>query len=142
MGFKPPLVDLYKLCMKLQPFIQHFVPHSSHKLRKKYYGPFPIIGKIGKVAYRFQLPPDAKIHNAFHVSLLKSAYASVDASLDLCASLVYAIPYPQAVLKRRIVKRRNQAATQWLIHWTWSSPADATWEYAKDIQARFLSLVS
>ncbi|KAF2297659.1 hypothetical protein GH714_001999 [Hevea brasiliensis] len=46
-------------------------------------------------------------------------------------------PYPQAIVDRRMVKRKNQTATQWLIHWKDVSPADATWEYADDIQLRF-----
>lgn len=36
-----------------------------------------------------------------------------------------------------MVKQRNQATTQWLIHWAGSSLADATWEFAKEIQAQF-----
>ncbi|KAF2294586.1 hypothetical protein GH714_012798 [Hevea brasiliensis] len=45
--------------------------------------------------------------------------------------------YPQAILDRRMVKRHNAAATQLLIHWRGLSPADASWEYADELQARF-----
>jgi hypothetical protein len=44
---------------------------------------------------------------------------------------------PQATMDRRIVKRKNQAATQVLIHWKGLSLADATWEYAEEIAAHF-----
>jgi hypothetical protein len=40
-------------------------------------------------------------------------------------------------MDRRIVKRKNQAATQILIHWRGFSLVDATWEYAEDIATRF-----
>ncbi|KAF2307439.1 hypothetical protein GH714_028620 [Hevea brasiliensis] len=35
-----------------------------------------------------------------------------------------------------MVKRHNAAATQLLIHWRGLSPADASWEYADELQAR------
>ena len=41
------------------------------KLKKKFIGPFKIIEKIGLQSYRVELPESYKIHNVFHVSLLK-----------------------------------------------------------------------
>ena len=43
-----------------------------HKgLVRKYEGPFPILGRVGKVSYKVELPPRLKIHPVFHVSNLK-----------------------------------------------------------------------
>ncbi|WRX27649.1 Integrase zinc-binding domain - like 10 [Theobroma cacao] len=42
------------------------------KLNSRYIGPFRIIERIGPVAYRLELPPELdRIHNIFHVSILK-----------------------------------------------------------------------
>ncbi|MCO5576152.1 hypothetical protein L7F22_029960 [Adiantum nelumboides] len=41
------------------------------KLDMRYYGPFQVCDKISDVAYRLKLPEGWKIHNAFHVSLLR-----------------------------------------------------------------------
>lgn len=58
--------------LKLQPYRQISVKQrASQKLAKRYYGPFCILRKIGSVAYELELPPSARIHPVFHVSLLK-----------------------------------------------------------------------
>ncbi|XP_073139055.1 uncharacterized protein [Henckelia pumila] len=42
------------------------------KLNPRYIGPFEILERIGTLAYRLALPPSlAKVHNVFHVSMLR-----------------------------------------------------------------------
>ncbi|MCO5605271.1 hypothetical protein L7F22_059451 [Adiantum nelumboides] len=41
------------------------------KLSNRFYGPFKIIGEVNDVTFRLELPSHWRIHNAFHVSLLR-----------------------------------------------------------------------
>ena len=49
---------------------------TKGKLSPRYIGPFEILERIGKVAYKLALPPELSlVHNVFHVSML-SKYIS------------------------------------------------------------------
>ncbi|GKB25670.1 putative reverse transcriptase domain-containing protein [Tanacetum coccineum] len=46
------------------------------KLNLRYVRPFKVLAKVGKVAYRLELPQElSKVHHTFHVSNLKKCYA-------------------------------------------------------------------
>lgn len=51
-----------------QPLVEQ---RNSNKLEHKYFEPFWVAAKIGKVAYKVDLPKTAKIYDVFHVSLFK-----------------------------------------------------------------------
>ena len=44
---------------------------SCAKLAPRYCRPFEILSKIGQVAYQLALPPNLKVHNVFHIYVLK-----------------------------------------------------------------------
>jgi len=128
--------------LKLQPYRQGTVQfRANHKLSPKFYGPFQILNRVGKVAYKLQLPPTVQIHHTFHVSQLKAFHGVLPVKphipawlqgQDYTQDLV-----PEAILARRIVKKGPAAAVQWLVHWQGHPPEEATWHFTDEIEDRF-----
>ena len=56
------------LCLRAQHISTR---RPSSKLDIRRLGPYPIIGPIGKSAFKLLLPRSMKIHPVFHVSLLE-----------------------------------------------------------------------
>jgi len=102
---------------------------SRGKLRPRYAGPFQIVERIGPVAYRLQLPAAARLHNVFHVGLLKpyrspggdppAAPAAMPPVQDGCL-----LPAPERVLCAQL--RRGDWML--LVKWQGLTEDDATWE--------------
>jgi hypothetical protein len=133
--------------LKMQPYRETALGlRNALKLTSKYYGPFRILSKVGKVAYKLQLPSGTKLHDVFHINQLKKHLgpaAVPNPNLPLLTSDGKIKTFPLAVLQRRQVPRSagsyDVAVVQWLIHWENLSVEEATWEDAKFIQATFLT---
>lgn len=126
--------------LKLQPYRQHSVnKRAFNKLSAKYYGPFQILAKVGSVAYQLQLPPDAKIHNVFHVSLLKGSVGShvVQGQLPMVTAAGEDSKVPIQVLGKRMVQKQGKVACDVLVQWSNASREDSTWMDVMELQNKF-----
>ncbi|CAO2820412.1 unnamed protein product [Amaranthus hypochondriacus] len=121
--------------LKLHPYRQHSVQaRNNQKLAYKFYGPFQICEKIGKVAYKLRLPVDSRIHNVFHVSLLKKFHGTLPLTtvtpLDIQDQSNEPSFKPTTIKDRRIVKHNNQAVVQYLVQWEGLGSHESSWEDA------------
>ncbi|KAK9003922.1 hypothetical protein V6N11_018816 [Hibiscus sabdariffa] len=61
-----------KVFLKVSPWKKVLRFGKKGKLSPRYIGPFEVLEKVGHVAYGLALPPEFdKIHNVFHVSMLR-----------------------------------------------------------------------
>lgn len=105
--------------LKLQPHVQSSVVNRPYpKLDFKYLGPYKVLDRIGKAAYRLELPESSMIHPVFHVSQLKpfhAYYTPVFAELPKVVDLGVDGLVPTEVLNRRLVKKGGKAVPKVLI---------------------------
>ncbi|XP_071912429.1 uncharacterized protein [Coffea arabica] len=127
--------------LKLQPYRQQTVTiRRSLKLSAKFYGPFQIIAKVGTVAYRLQLPPGARVHLVFHVSLLKKKIGDTQTPEPVLPELGASnqcLLQPEQVMKRRVIMRDSQPVIQYLIKWNHLPDSEASWEDKSFIDKMF-----
>jgi len=129
--------------LKLQPFKQQSIPNSAfHKLAARFYGPYKIVERVGKVACKLELLAQARIHNVFHISLLKRHHGDcpVSTTLPSIDSNDQLDLKPIDILARRIKKRGNRSVTEVLIHWQHTTPEEATWYKVHKLKQQFLQV--
>ncbi|KAH6766309.1 hypothetical protein C2S52_017292 [Perilla frutescens var. hirtella] len=125
------------LLVKLQPYRQMSVTRRSYnKLVKKYYGPFPIVERLGTVAYHIELPKGSKIHPVFHVSLLRLFRGTTDIAIsELPLEDVDGKPVslPAAVRSVKTVLLHGKPELMVLVQWQGSPSEESTWELASEM---------
>lgn len=65
--------------LKLKPYRQQSISQKAmYKLGSRFYGPFRVKARVGKVAYKLELAEKEQIHPVVHVSQLKRRIGNKD----------------------------------------------------------------
>ncbi|CAL1408207.1 unnamed protein product [Linum trigynum] len=127
--------------LRLHPYHQSMVfRRASQKLAARYFGPYRILGRVGEVAYRLELPEGARIHPVFHVSLLKKYVGDPEIVLADAPSVNddgELEIFPQEVLGHCWTRVRGGVIEECLVRWRHLPREEATWESYEEIRRRF-----
>jgi hypothetical protein len=112
------------------------LPHATKgKLKLRFVEPYQVTELINPVVVRLALPPRAKLHDVFHVSLLKKFVGAPPATPPPLPPTHNGavIPEPEQAVRYRLARGIQQV----LIRWKGQATTNATWEDVTDFRDKF-----
>ncbi|KAK2397880.1 hypothetical protein QL285_059409 [Trifolium repens] len=117
---------------------------KAKKLTPKFIGPYQILERIGKVAYRIALPPVLSlIHDVFHVSQLRKytpdpSHVITPDDIQLRDNLSFEVP-PIKIADRKMKRLRTKEIPLVKVIWN-EATGDTTWELESKMKELYPSL--
>ncbi|MCO5559340.1 hypothetical protein L7F22_012937 [Adiantum nelumboides] len=133
-----------KVSLRVKPKRSNLSLGKFKKLSPRYCGPYEIIKVISDQAYKLRLSQNLKVHDVFHVSLLKSYVPNPKQILDAEQIVVPAQGVLELqldyILETREMKVRNRSIIEHLVKWKDFLEEDATWEDEITLQKNYPDL--
>ena len=110
--------------------------HPTVRLAPRRYGPFQITRVISRTSYQLKLPPQWKIHNVFHATLLtpyKETVLNGHQSQEPAPELIDG--QPEWEVEQILRVRRYWRQVQYMIRWKGFLEAHDSWEPATNVHA-------
>ncbi|KAJ9545025.1 hypothetical protein OSB04_024732 [Centaurea solstitialis] len=134
-----------KVLLKVSPWKGVIRFRKRGKLGPRFIGPFKVVARVGKVAYRLELPPELSlIHDTFHVSQLRkcladeSAHIPID-DIQVDERLNY-VERPIAILERKTKSLRNKEIGLVKVQWEHRKGSEWTWEPEAEMRSNYPEL--
>ncbi|GJV66651.1 putative reverse transcriptase domain-containing protein [Tanacetum coccineum] len=115
------------------------------KLNPRYVGPFRVLAKVGKVAYRLELPQElSRVHHTFHVSNLKKCYADEPLVMPLegihVDDKLQFVEEPVEIMEREIKRLKRSRIPLVKVRWNSRRGPEFTWEREDSFKQKYPQL--
>ncbi|KAD4889014.1 hypothetical protein E3N88_21087 [Mikania micrantha] len=115
------------------------------KLAPRYVGPFKILERIGKVAYKLELPQElSNIHPTFHVSNLKKCLANENLHIPLddvyIDESIHFVEKPVEIMDRGEKKLKRSRIPIVKVRWESKRGPEFTWEREDQMKQKYPQL--
>ena len=131
--------------LKISPFKGIILFGKWGKLNPRYIGPYEILERVRKAAYRLALPPNlASVHNVFHVSMLKKyvpdkSHVLEQKQIEIHEDLSLE-ERPVRIVDYKIKTLRHKEIPLVKVLWRNQTVEEATWEREQDMKASYPEL--
>ncbi|GKA69840.1 putative reverse transcriptase domain-containing protein [Tanacetum coccineum] len=131
-----------KVMLKVSPWkgVVHFGKRG--KLNPRYVGPFKVLGKVGEVAYKLELPEElSRVHNTFHVSNLKKCYAEEPLAVPLDGlhfdDKLQFVEEPVEIVDCEVKRLRKSRVPIVKVRWNSRRGPEFTWERKDQFKKKY-----
>ena len=134
-----------KVFLKVSPWKKILRFSKKCKLSPRFIEPYEILERIGPMAYRLALPPElTKLHNVFHVSMLRRYCSNGSHRIPIQDIQVEADfnfdEKPKVILAREVKQLRNKKVPLVKVLWQHHGREEATWELEATMRAQYPQL--
>nr|GFB40547.1 putative reverse transcriptase domain-containing protein [Tanacetum cinerariifolium] len=134
-----------KVMLKVSPWKGVVRFGKRGKLNPRYVGPFKVLAKVRKVAYRLELPQElSRVHHIFHVSNLKKCYANEPLVMPLGGihvdNKLQFVEEPIEIMKREIKRLKRSRIPLVKVRWNSKRGLEFTWEREDSFKQKYAQL--
>ncbi|GJU60541.1 putative reverse transcriptase domain-containing protein [Tanacetum coccineum] len=115
------------------------------KLNPRYVGPFKVLAKVGKVAYKLEFPQElSRVHHTFYVSNLKKCYADEPLVMPLegihVDDKLQFVEEPIEIMEREIKRLKQSRIPLVKVRWNSRRGSELTWEREDSFKQKYPQL--
>nr|GFA18950.1 putative reverse transcriptase domain-containing protein [Tanacetum cinerariifolium] len=112
------------------------------KLKPRFVGPFKVLGVIGKVAYKLDLPKElSRVHNTFHVSNLKKSHADEPLAVPLDGlyfdDKLHFVEEPVEIMDREVKRLKRSQIPLVKVRWNSKRGPEFSWEREDQFRKKY-----
>nr|GFB70823.1 retrotransposon protein, putative, Ty3-gypsy subclass [Tanacetum cinerariifolium] len=138
MEFK--IVD--RVMLKVSPWKGVVRFDKRGKLSPRYIRPFKVLAKMGKVAYKLELPQElSRVHHTFHVSNLKKCYSDEPLVMPLegfhIDDTLQFVEEPVEIMEREIKQLKRSRIPLVKVRWNSRRGLEFTWEREDSFKKKY-----